>query len=198
MMKKIVGNEVIQAAVFRMLPDMLCRIEIRRVERKPLEVEPGTILDQQSLGCTLTGSGPVDDHRERSASRSQQPLREKLEVFGGEVVVEQVEHKAEATTSRKHRNGGHRSEPIVAIVVLEGRSLAAGSPGPAHRGLEHEGRFVGENDGSSATPGVFFWVPIPLPPRLSLLGIPLARLAFGLLGRLVQPGHQLSHTCRLV
>lgn len=47
----VLRNDVRQGPIFGLIPDILHRVEVRRIRRKPFDVEPrGTLLKQSSGG----------------------------------------------------------------------------------------------------------------------------------------------------
>ena len=61
---KVVGNEVWQVVIFRVLPTLFDRIQFRRIRRKPLEGEPvGMVLGEEGRCRSMhTIAIPNQDH----------------------------------------------------------------------------------------------------------------------------------------
>ena len=94
---------------------------------------------------------PVNDEGDGPANLAQQPGDEEIEVLGREIVVEDVEQQPQAATLRRDAEGRDDREPVAPIVALEDRRLASRSPRLANRGLEHEARFIRENNSPTIT-----------------------------------------------
>lgn len=146
----------IRESLLGQLPDPFIGVELRRIRREPLQVEPRGASAQltDELASMRISAVPQDDDVPRD-------LAEQLsqEVAGLELSdVLRVELKVKVETlapgrNRDPRNGG---DPVASIEVMNCRRLADGSPGASDRGGQLEAGFVGEDEVGTQPPGVFF------------------------------------------
>ena len=138
------------------LPDAFIGVELRRISREALQVEPrgasAKLTDElASMGIPAV---PQDDDvpRELPEQSSQEVAGLELsDVFRVELKV-----KVEALAAGRNRNSRDGGDPVASIEVMNRGRLAHGSPGAGDRGGQLEAGFVGEDEVGTQPPGVFF------------------------------------------
>src|SRR5450432_880143 len=154
----VVGNVVRQIAVLGMAPDLLDRIEFRGVSGQPLDADSISESLLQPASARPMDLPAIHDQRDRMANPLKYPSNELLEVVSHDVVVEDVE--VESQPMAVWRDGERRDDrqPVVAIPAIEHGCFATRRPGASDHRLQHEARFVDQNDPTAVTSRVFLSV----------------------------------------
>ena len=138
------------------LPDSLVGVELRRIGRKALQVNPcgpsaELPYELPSVGIAavpqdedVTGDLPEERSQEVSGLELSDVLRVKLEV------------KIETLAEGRNRDPRDDGDPVASIEVMNRGRLSHGSPGACDRGSQLKARFVGEDEVGTQPLGVFF------------------------------------------
>ena len=147
----VVGYEVRQAGVFRVVPYPLHGIQVRRVARQPLEVNPIALGFTQQPSRFAMHAPAIPHENDRATQMPSQLFEKRHDVFGAYVVVEKFKVHADSPRPGSERQSADGAEPVMSIPgVLNGR-LAARGPSAATKGLQHEAAFVEKHDASASS-----------------------------------------------
>src|ERR1700724_2185983 len=136
--------------VFPVAPEVLHRVEFRRVSGQALQFEPGLLAGDPVLdqAAAVSGKAVPDD---------QQPAREM-----GQEMRQKLDHLETANGSRKEPEvetppgyPGHRREQLPVEMILQHWSLSARRPSAAAVGSLAQPALVDEDDGLVRPAGFF-------------------------------------------
>ncbi len=94
----VIRDVVGQVVVLGVLPDLLVGVEVRGVRGQPFDLDPARKPFKQSPGGRAMRWQPIDDQDDAVRQALKQTGHEVLEVVGPDVVVVDVEIKAQAPT----------------------------------------------------------------------------------------------------
>ena len=146
----------VRESLLGQLPDSLVGIELRRVSREALQVEPrgasAKLTDElASMGIPAV---PQDDDVPREFP--EQPSQEVSSLELSDVFRVELKVKVKALAAGRNRNSRDGGDPVASIEVMNRGRLAHGSPGAGDRRGQLETGFVGEDEVGTQPPGVFF------------------------------------------
>lgn len=132
-----------------MTPDVFDRIEFWSIGREPLNREEiRTPFDEEAQRRSMHVQSVRDDQKS-APELALYGMKERGNLGRSNVAVE---HRGVETESFELRSDGERGddrEPIVAIPTARDWGLSARRPSPSHDRLEHEARFVNEDETST-------------------------------------------------
>lgn len=153
------GTQVGQIAPFHVAPDLLDGIEIRRVGRQALDVEPRALAGHVALHASASvGGQPVPEENDGSAA--EVPLegpqeRDQPAIGVGAWARLEEEPAAPAIPSEGQGDGDREALPEPAGVGQDGRP-APRRPRPPDNRVVREAALVLEEEPGPAASGVFF------------------------------------------
>ena len=152
-----VRDKVGQVAVFAMVPNLLNRIQFRRIRRKPFHVN--TITESALHPANTTAMHhPSVNHKDDPLGKMLQQVGDKrLKIVGSNIMVFNRKIQSQTTAFRRacqHRDG---RQPIPAIPTAQNRCLPLGRPRAANRRLKHKPAFVQKNDGFTRSASFFLY-----------------------------------------
>jgi len=155
---KVVGvlRAVVGEPAFREAPDALVGIQLGRVAREVLQMEPSMTGLELGEGFAPVDGSPIKKDDDGAAQVAQQMPEEAAHVRQFDVVLVEPVVQAEVLTlwaDRDGRDGGH---PVAPEAMHEKRCPAAGGPGSDNGGQHQEAGFVEEDDMGAQPRGVFF------------------------------------------
>src|ERR1700732_342753 len=170
--------------VFPVAPEVLHRVEFRRVSGQALQFEPGLLAGDPVLDQAAAVSGKAVPDDQQLAREMGQEMRKKLD------------HLGTANGSRKEPEvetppgyPGHRREQLPVEMILQHWSLSARRPSAAAVGSLAQPALVDEDDGFGPPGGLFFKLgPAVLLPALDGFFVTLQRAT----GRALATPAQLS------
>lgn len=143
--------------VLRLLPDALIGIELRRIARESVEVEPGMADLQRTKGFAAVDRTVVPDHDHVTAEVPKQFPQERADLRLANVVREELEVQPESSAARTHGEARDDGDPVAPLAMAKQRRVASGRPGAAHARDQEEPRFVDEDE-VGAQPSGFFLI----------------------------------------
>ena len=151
----VVGDEVGQVGVLGVALHRLDRVELRAVggQRLELDVLPAELGDPLLRRAVNAPAVPHDD--QRPADLLPQPTQEVDRVVGLHVVALHVEAAADSGSCRRQGDRADDTQPITSVPRPLHGCLAPRGPGAAIHRLEHEARFVEEDDTGPSPAGFF-------------------------------------------
>ena len=158
-MPKVFRDEIGQIHIFGSVPDLLDGVEFRRVRRKPFDVKPIPVFFLENPDRFPVGVISVEHQDEFASDMCVEGLKELNDRIGSDVSALDPEKETQAVPGRGDFDAGYCGKPAVVIPGILDRSLSSRCPGPSPRGLEHEARFINENDASTASSSLFLYAP---------------------------------------
>lgn len=152
----IVRNKVGQLAVFAMVPNLLNRIQFRRISRKPLRLNTMAESALQPANPTAMHHPAVDNQNDARGEMLQQVSDKCLKIIGTNIMALNRKIQSQSMTFRRTRKRGDGRQPIPAIPTAQDRRLSFGGPCAANRWLKHKPAFVQKNDGFTCSASFFF------------------------------------------
>jgi hypothetical protein len=153
------GTEIGHFPAFDVVPHAFGRIEIGRVGREPLDLEPIKLTAQEGahVAAAMRGQAIPDENHRVSAHESFE-LAEKADQAGGVVtpLASAGEQARLGAVPPESQRGGHRGLIPVIAARAQNRRHAARRPRRPDRGLLGESGFVLEEDPGFPAPSVFF------------------------------------------
>ena len=146
----------IREALLGQLPDSLIGVELRRIGREALQVEPHGASAKviYELASMEVSAVPQDDDVPRELS--EQPSQKVAGLELSDVFRVELKVKVEALAAGRNRDSRDGGDPVASIEVMNRGRLAHGSPGAGDRGGQLEAGFVGEDEVGTQPLGVFF------------------------------------------
>jgi len=157
----VVRDEVGQVRVLCMIPDLLSRIEVRCIGRKPLHADdPGVALQVflQDFGSVWFRSVEYED--ELAADVAPQRPQENHDLKAADILGVNLPVETESNAASGKGNGTDNRQAIMTVPCSQNRSLTPGRPRSTDYRLQHEAALVDEEDASTFLPGVFLYAAI--------------------------------------
>ena len=158
---QILRDIVAQTAIFRSCPDLLDRIKLRSIGRKPLDTEASRKAFTQSAYCR-TMNAPAIQNPDYSARKMTHNFDGKtLKILTANVAEIHPEKQGQPSPARrdaKHRN--HR-QPVPSVPRIQNRRLTSWPPGSTNKRLQHQTGFVSHQNASTAFSGFFLFLASP-------------------------------------
>ncbi len=153
-------GEVLGATVgeapFGVGPDGFIGVELRRVGRKQLEMEPRKPAADFSDPLSFVNARVVPDHDDAPTEMAQQVAEKIAHLAVPDVLRVALEVQADAlAVGRDGDSRDHRDATMPVAMTDEGR-LPARRPGLSKRGDQEEARLVDKNDVGTQPRSVFF------------------------------------------
>ena len=153
----VLGNEVGEAAVLEMAPDVFDGVQLRCVGWEPLG-QPAESLDEaHDLGRRVNPC-PVEEHDGAATDVTMKVLCESHDLLRADVLLGmQGDEEPDAVTEGRHdqsADGGHLS--VRARLDTNLRRVAGAAPGPAQERRQQEAGFVDQNQVRAEATDVFF------------------------------------------
>ncbi len=154
-MVDVVGHEVGEGRVLGVTPKSLDRIQVGRISREPLDVEPCGAALVQLANRRPMDVEPIHYHDQRPPMQTVQPSQVPHHVASTYVAVLDDEVRANPSPSRRQTQAADHAQPIVTLRDDLLRSRADGSPSTAIQRLQPEAGFVEKDERRSSSPGLF-------------------------------------------
>ncbi len=151
----VVGYEVRQIGILRVVPDLFVWVKFRCVSGKPLDHDTSTKSPLQSTHTRLVNLPAIEDQRDRPSEPAKQVCDKFDKVVRDDVVINDVKVEAQSLALRRDRKRRNGRQSVVPVPTIEHRSFATRGPSASHGRLQHKARFVEKYDRSAATSRVF-------------------------------------------
>ncbi len=143
----ILGREVSESDEFAVRPDRFNGVEFRGIRRQPFHRGARAVFGEELADDFSLMDLPVVHDEYRSAGDASSDTTQEIQDFlRGDVARIDGEEEIEPFTFWRDRDSADNREPVVALPVFENRSFAFKRPGLSDERLEHEARFVNEDD----------------------------------------------------
>ncbi len=146
----------IRESLLGQLPDTLVGVELRRIGREALQVQPRGAGAQLPHELASMGMSAVPEDDDVPADLPEQLSQEVAGLELSDVLRVELKVQVEALAAGRHRDPRDDREPFASVDVVHRGRLAHGSPGGGDRGGQLEARFVGEDEVGTHPRGVFF------------------------------------------
>ena len=151
----VLRNDVRQGAVLGLIPNILHRIKVRRVRRKPFDLEPrGAVLKQSSGGRTMSRQA-IPHQNDWTTQMPMDFAHESNEIRGPRIVIQEFVVQSQPQRPRRAGDGGDRRNAITSIPgTLNGR-VASRCPHSSPQRLQQEPAFIEKNQASLTFEALF-------------------------------------------
>lgn len=141
-------NDVGQGPIFRLIPNVLDRIKIRRVRRKPFHVQPsGTV--RQEMSSSRTMSRQAIPHQDDRPTQVMMNLSHELNEIGrSRVMVQKFIIQPQSRGPRRSGHSSNRCDPIATIPRPLDRRAAFRCPHASSQRLQQIPAFIDKNQAS--------------------------------------------------
>ena len=146
----------IREALLGQLPDALIGVELRRIGREALEVEPRGASAKLTDELASMGIPAVPQDDNVPLELPEQPSQEVAGLELSDVFRVELKMKVEALAAGRNRDSRDDGDPVASIEVMNRGRLTHGSPGAGDRRGQLEAGFVSEDEVGTQPPGVFF------------------------------------------
>jgi hypothetical protein len=154
-LRKIVSL-AIRESLLGQLPDALIGVELRRIGREALQVEPRGASAKLTYEFASMGISAVPQNNDVPRELPEQPSQEVAGLELPDVFRVELKVKVEALAAGRNRDSRDDGDPVASIEVMNRGRLAHGGPGAGDRRGQLEAGFVGEDEVGTQPPGVFF------------------------------------------
>jgi len=144
-----------QVGVFGMVPDLLHRVEFRRIAGEPFHLQAAAGWRQQSAYRGPMHAPAIQDEDDAVCLSAAQCAQECHHLLGANVISVRLPTQAQAMPLGRYADGTDHRQPIVPIPLAQPRRVPAGRPGAAHQRLQHEAAFVHEDDATTFAARLF-------------------------------------------
>jgi len=155
--KYILRNIVGKVAVLAVIPDLLDRIKLRRISRKPFNINtPGKAPTQPSL-CPTLNQPALENQDNTSRKVSQKQQYKFFKIIDPDVAI--LNRKVQIQSMRFRRNADCRNcrKPISSVPAIVNRCFSFWCPGATNSWLKHKTAFIDQYGGSVGSTGFFLY-----------------------------------------
>ncbi len=151
-----VVRPAVREGVVHVVPDELVGIEVWGVSGKPLDLEPGMVVEEGlDLGALVNGS-PIPQQEDGTGDVAQQMLEESQHFMGGQVFLVELNVQSRPAPTRRHRERGDGRDLIPLVVMAQDGSPPDRGPSLPQIGDEEEAALVEEGEMGAQPPSLFF------------------------------------------
>lgn len=151
------GRRRVGEGLFGLGPNLLVRVEFRRVSWKVVQVKAPAAAEVQAHGLVPMDFGAVPQKDDLTAEVAQQQTEELDHPLAVDVLPVTTEIHADPLADRRDRDRGDDRDSVVAVAMAKDRGLSDRSPGLADVRGEHEAAFVEEDQVCAELTGVFLY-----------------------------------------
>ena len=151
----VVGDEVGQGRVLGVTPQSLDRIQVGRISREPLDVEPGGTALLQLANRRPMDIEPIQHHDQRSLMDAMQLSQVAHHVAGSYVAFLHDEVRANPQSSRRETQAADHAQAIMTLRDDLPRPRTDRRPSAAIQRLQAEAGFVEKDERRTPSPGLF-------------------------------------------
>jgi hypothetical protein len=145
----------------RLSPDVLGRIEFRRVRREVMDIEPRMIGQERADLTSAMDRAAIPQQGDGAAQVTEEVPEEGVDVETRKIPGTTAEVEGHAAPLGRDGQPATDREAIVAVAVAHARRLTFGRPGPADVGDEQEPAFIDEEEMGATSSGVFLSAAMP-------------------------------------
>lgn len=127
-------------------PDVLRRVQVRRVGRELFHVEPGMGGDPLVDSFSAMNGSPIPQQDNGTTQMLEQMSQERSDIQPGEIAAAQPEIERHPPALERHGQGTDGRKPIVLVAGAHDRRAACRSPGACHVRDEQKARFIQKDE----------------------------------------------------
>lgn len=151
----VFGNNVCQGPAFGLIPNVLHRIEVWRIRRKPFDVEPRDAILKQSSGGRTMSRQTIPHQNDWTAQMPMNFPNESNEILGPRIVIQEFVVQSQPQRPRGACDGGDCRNAVASIPrTLDGRVARRGPDSPT-QGLQQKPTFIEKNQASLTFEALF-------------------------------------------
>jgi hypothetical protein len=146
-----------QPSIFRSRPDLLDRIQLRGIWRKPFDLEAVRKAFLQSA-CRRTMDTPaIQDPDDAPGEMTHDFDGEDLKILMANIAGIHPKKQPQPSSVGRDTQGRNHRQPIPAVPRIQNRGLTSRAPGSTNQRLKQQTGFVGHKNGSTAFSGFFLF-----------------------------------------
>src|SRR5882724_9833154 len=134
----------------------LDRIELRRVGRQALQMQPWILTAEVAQTPGVVNRGAIPYHDDVTAQMTQQIPQKVVDLVLRDVLRVHTEIQTESAAIRADRQTADHRDPVATVVVTVDGCLTHWRPSASDRGNHHESALVGKDDVGTQPRSVFF------------------------------------------
>ena len=146
----------IRESLLGQLPDPLVGVELRRIGREALQVNPLGASAELTNELATMGISAVPQDEDVTRDLPEQLSQEVAGLKLSDVLRVELKVKVQALAAGRNRDPRDGGDPVASIEVMNRGRLAHGSPSAGDRRSQLEAGFVGEDEVGTQPLGVFF------------------------------------------
>lgn len=151
----VLGNDVGQRAPFRLIPNILYRIEVGRVRRKPFDPEPSVAILKESSSRGAMGWQAVPHQNDGTPQMPVNVADKSNEVRAARIVIQELVIQSQPQRPGSSRDGGERRNAVAPVPCSLERSVACRSPHAPPQRLQQKATFIEKNQASLLSEALF-------------------------------------------
>jgi len=175
-------DEVVWGSVgerpIRSRPDILGRVELRRIRGEMVDMEPRVSREEgPNLPPSVDGAA-IPEQIHGAAKMPEEMLQERLDVEARQIPGSTAKIERQPPPSGRQRQAAANREAVVTVAVAQIRSLPLGGPGATDIGDEQKAALIDEDEMGATLSGVFLsaairrasteqWRPHPAPRHVA-------------------------------
>lgn len=151
----VLRNDVRQGAAFGLIPNILDRIEFRRIGWEPFDLEPRPAIFKESSGSRAM-SGQAIPHQNDGTAQMPMDIADKAnEIRGPRIVIQEFVVQSQPQRPRRACDGGDRRNAVASVPRALDRRVACRCPHSPPRRLQQESTFIEKNQASLTFEALF-------------------------------------------
>jgi len=151
----VLRNDVRQGAAFGLAPNILHRIEVRRVGWKPFNLEPRSAILEESSGGGAVSRQAIPHQNDWTAQMSMDIADKSNEIRGPRIVVQEFVVQSQPQRPWRACDGGDCRNAVTSIPGTLNRRVASGCPHSSSRRLQQKAAFIEKNQASLTFEALF-------------------------------------------
>jgi len=154
----VFGCQIGQISILAVVPDLLNRIEVRRIGRQPFNTDGLGVSFQVSpqYFCPMD-TPPIHDEYHPPMDITREGAQESNHILSADVFSLNAPVKSNPASMGGKGNGTDDRKSIMTTPLVEYRRLASGCPCPPHQRLEHKSTLIQKDDALAFLFSVFLY-----------------------------------------
>jgi len=151
----VLRNDVRQGAAFGLIPNILHRIEVRRVGWEPFDLKPRSAIFKESSGSRAVSRQAIPHQNDWTPQMPMDIADKADEIRGPRIVIQEFVVQSQPQRPGCARDGGDRRNAVTSIPgTLNGR-VASGCPHSSPGWLQQKAAFIEKNQASLTFEALF-------------------------------------------
>src|SRR6266487_1287409 len=152
-----VPQQTVGHVAFEVVPELLRRIEFRRIRRERLEMQPRMRLAHRVDSRPAVNRAAVPQQDDGAPEMPQERTKEVGHIDRLEVTWLEADVQPQMLALGGHREGGQGRDPVMLIVVADDGRVPRGRPGAAAGRNEQKAALIQEGEVGPKSSGFFLW-----------------------------------------